>query len=93
MPSEAELQKRKGEVKTEDPRDYVTCSFCKGKGAYRFENNRSVGESYTSVAPQYDLTGKMVVGPQYGVRSSAMAGSSNTWACPCCHGTGKVKRR
>lgn len=92
-PSEAELQRQKKKAEPEDPRSYVTCTFCKGKGAYRFENNRSVGESYTSVAPQYDVTGKMVVGPQYGVRSSAMAGSTNTWACPCCHGAGKVKRR
>lgn len=93
MPSAAELQKQKKKAEPEDPRSFVTCSFCKGKGAYRFENNRSVGESYTSVAPQYDLTGKMVVGPQYGVRSSAIAGSKDTWACPCCHGAGKVKRR
>ena len=93
IPSEAELQKQKKKVEPDDPRSYVTCSFCKGKGAYRFENNRSVGESYTSVAPQYDLTGKMVVGPQYGVRSSAIVGSTDTWACPCCHGAGKVKRR
>ncbi|WP_395088247.1 hypothetical protein [Armatimonas sp.] len=92
-PSEAELQKQKKQAEMDDPRSYVTCSFCKGKGAYRFENNHSVGESYTSVAPRYDLTGKMVVGPQYGVHSSAMEGSKDTWACPCCHGAGKVKRR